>query len=77
VKTTGPPPISLDRVKKSVWLLEQMGRVRMGLRKQQVRHRREQESYAGNKTRTVLMPTSAPTMNAGSALPQPVFTEDH
>jgi hypothetical protein len=27
------PPISLDRVLKSVWLLEQMGRVRLGLRK--------------------------------------------
>jgi hypothetical protein len=27
------PPISLDRIMKSVWLLEQMGRVRLGLRK--------------------------------------------
>ncbi len=27
------PPISLDSVMKSVWLLEQMGRARMGLRK--------------------------------------------
>jgi len=27
------PPISLDRVMKSVWLLEQMGRARLGLRK--------------------------------------------
>jgi hypothetical protein len=27
------PPISLDRVMKSVWLLEQMGRTRLGLRK--------------------------------------------
>jgi hypothetical protein len=27
------PPISLDRVIKSVWLLEQMGRTRLGLRK--------------------------------------------
>jgi hypothetical protein len=26
------PPISLDRVMKSVWLLEQMGRARLGLR---------------------------------------------
>src|ERR1700687_5355594 len=28
------PPISLDRVMKSVWLLEQMGRASLGLRKQ-------------------------------------------
>jgi hypothetical protein len=27
------PSISLDRVMKSVWLLEQMGRTRLGLRK--------------------------------------------
>src|ERR1700681_2832590 len=27
------PPISLDRVMKSVWLVEQMGRTRLGLRK--------------------------------------------
>jgi hypothetical protein len=27
------PPISLDRVMKSVWLIEQMGRARLGLRK--------------------------------------------
>jgi hypothetical protein len=27
------PPISLDRVMKSVWLLEQMGRAHLGLRK--------------------------------------------
>jgi hypothetical protein len=27
------PPISLDRVMKSVWLLEQMGRASLGLRK--------------------------------------------
>lgn len=26
------PPISVDRVMKSVWLLEQMGRARLGLR---------------------------------------------
>ena len=28
-----PPPISLDRVMKSAWLIEQMGRGRLGLRK--------------------------------------------
>jgi hypothetical protein len=32
-KCPATPPISLDRVMKSVWLLEQMGRGRMGLRK--------------------------------------------
>ena len=32
-KSPATPTISLDRVMKSVWLLEQMGRARMGLRK--------------------------------------------
>jgi hypothetical protein len=32
-KCPATPPISLDRVMKSVWLLEQMGRGRLGLRK--------------------------------------------
>jgi hypothetical protein len=32
-KSPATPPISLDRVLKSVWLLEQMGQARLGLRK--------------------------------------------
>jgi hypothetical protein len=32
-KCPATPPISLDRVMKSVWLIEQMGRARLGLRK--------------------------------------------
>jgi hypothetical protein len=32
-KCSATPPISLDRVMKSVWLIEQMGRARLGLRK--------------------------------------------
>ena len=32
-KYPGTPAISLDRIMKSVWLLEHMGRVRLGLRK--------------------------------------------
>jgi hypothetical protein len=32
-KSPATPPISLDRVVKSVWLLEQIGRTRMALRK--------------------------------------------
>jgi hypothetical protein len=32
-RCSATPPVSLDRVMKSVWLLEQMGRSRLGLRK--------------------------------------------
>ena len=36
------PPISLDRVLKSVWLLEQMGRSHLGLRKRRLRGMRSE-----------------------------------